>query len=238
MPHRSTVLRWIKDDKDRQSQYQVARDCQFDWLAEEIIKIADDSEGDYYIEDRNGKSIVVPDHARVHRSRLKVEARKWILSKLAPRKFGDKAELLIASDESGSDGKGLKVSWEALTTCHVIVYPLLKSDGRLLKPGTPEHDEAIEKAAQEARADKQTTIGIKLDQEEISRPLQIEYKPEPLPSDLTEAEWSLMHEVLSLVKATIPSDQHGAPEPILRILREALLLHFRETEIESAAMAS
>src|SRR5690349_18899450 len=90
MPSRSTFLRWIKNNDERQERYQQAREAGFDWIAEEIIRISDDAAGDYFVEDRNGQSIVVPDHARVQRARLQVDSRKWILSKIAPRKYGDK----------------------------------------------------------------------------------------------------------------------------------------------------
>ena len=239
MPNRSTFLRWVKGADERQAQYQLSRDASFDWIAEEAIRIADDSAGDYFIEDRDGKSVVVPDHARVQRARLQVDTRKWILSKIAPRKYGDKVELLSASTEGQDSGQAMAISWKP--SVRVIVYPMLGSDGRVLNPGTPEYDEAIERAAQAARAhgETQAEVGIKLDLEGASaEPLRISYQPAPLPGNLTDSEWSLMQEVLSLVKRTIPSDDNSPPETILRIIREALLMHFREVEIESKATAA
>ena len=59
---------------------------------------------------------------------------------------------------------------------------------------------------------------------------------EPLPGGLTDQEWSIMREVLTLVKRTIPSDDDSTPVSILRIIREALLLHFREVEIDPVAV--
>ncbi len=237
LPSRSTLFRWLKNDNGRQDQYQIARDAGIDRMAEEIIKIADDASGDYFIEDRDGKPVVVPDHARVQRARLQVDARKWILSKIAPRKYGDKVELLSASTEG--QAQGMTIGWK--TSARVIVYPMLGSDGRLLTPGSPEYDAAIEKAAREAQArgENDAVVGTDLDDRDIRRaPAQLTYQPEPLPGNLTDSEWSLMQEVLSLVKRTIPSDDTSPPETILRIIREALLMHFREVEIEENAMAS
>jgi hypothetical protein len=90
MPSRKTILRWVENNEDFREQYIRAREAQYDWIAEEAIRIADDSTKDYFIEDRNGKSVIVLDHARVQRARLQVDTRKWILSKLAPKKYGDK----------------------------------------------------------------------------------------------------------------------------------------------------
>jgi Bacteriophage Sf6, terminase small subunit-like len=168
MPGRSTVLRWIKADAGRQDQYQLARDACFDWIAEEAIRIADDASGDYFIEDRDGKSIVVPDHARVQRARLQVDTRKWILSKIAPRKYGDKVELLTDAKPESDQTVVTLIRWA--DAVRVIVYPMLRDDGTLIPQGTPEYDAAIEKAANEAREHglKETTIGIDLKREEVA----------------------------------------------------------------------
>jgi hypothetical protein len=57
-----------------------------DWYQEEILKIAFDDTGDVFIEGER----VVNDHARgVQRARLKVDTLNWLMSKLAPRKFGE-----------------------------------------------------------------------------------------------------------------------------------------------------
>jgi hypothetical protein len=110
-------MRWVEAHEEFRHQYARAREALYDWIAEEAIRIADDSSGDYFIEDRNGQSVVVPDHARVQRARLQVDTRKWLLSKLAPRKYGDKVELLAASSDGPNE---LKISWQ---TFDPIVRP-------------------------------------------------------------------------------------------------------------------
>jgi hypothetical protein len=95
MPHQTTVLRWVEQNAGSRfrEQYTRARSHFYDRMAEECIRIADDSSQDFFVEDRNGKSVVVPDHARVHRDRLRVDARKWFLAKRDAKKYGDKLEL-------------------------------------------------------------------------------------------------------------------------------------------------
>ncbi len=66
-----------------------AREERADRYFEEIIEIAKDSSGDYTV-DRNGEWVV--DHENIQRSRLRVDALKWVASKLAPRKYGDRVE--------------------------------------------------------------------------------------------------------------------------------------------------
>lgn len=92
MPSKTTVFRWLEREEPFRDQYARAREAQFDFIAEEIVRISDDASGDFFIEDRDGKSVVVPDHARVQRDRLRVDSRKWLLSKIAPRKYGDKVD--------------------------------------------------------------------------------------------------------------------------------------------------
>ena len=95
MPDKSTVLRWLADDSRREfrDHYARAREVQADTLAEETVEIADDSSRDFKTVIRDGVEVQVFDHEHVQRSRLRVDARKWFASKLAPKKYGDKLEL-------------------------------------------------------------------------------------------------------------------------------------------------
>lgn len=80
---------WIKKDAELLNKYTRAREDQADYLADEIITLSDDKTSDY-VEGEFGK---VGNAANVARSRLQVEARKWIASKLKPKKYGDKVEV-------------------------------------------------------------------------------------------------------------------------------------------------
>jgi hypothetical protein len=105
-PHQATILRWVEQDAGGRfrEQYTRARSHFYDRMAEECIRIADDSSQDFFIEDRNGKSVVVPDHARVHRDRLRVDARKWFLAKRDAKKYGERVE-------ADSDSGPLSITW-------------------------------------------------------------------------------------------------------------------------------
>lgn len=87
MPAASTVCLWLTENPKFAEQYTRAREAQADYLAEETIEIADDSRQDY-IQTENGP---VFNSEHVNRSRLRVDARKWFASKVAPKKYGDKA---------------------------------------------------------------------------------------------------------------------------------------------------
>jgi hypothetical protein len=68
----------------------VARQCQAEDLADEILKIADDSSRDYKQRiGADGKVTWVVDRAHIARCRLRIATRKRILALMAPRKYGN-----------------------------------------------------------------------------------------------------------------------------------------------------
>ena len=52
-----------------------------------IIEIADDTSGDFVINERGERTV---DHENINRARLRVDARKWLMSKLHPQRYGDR----------------------------------------------------------------------------------------------------------------------------------------------------
>jgi hypothetical protein len=60
-------------------------------------------------------------------------------------------------------------------------------------------------------------------------PRQIEYRKPELPADLTEQDWSIMLEVLELVKRTVPTNDERPPAEIFAVMKRALMEHFRQT---------
>lgn len=90
MPDKTTVLRWLSLHADFRTQYAHAREMQTEFWAEEILDIADDGSNDTYVDEKGNERV---DHDVVNRSKLRVDTRKWLMSKLAPKKYGDKIEL-------------------------------------------------------------------------------------------------------------------------------------------------
>lgn len=89
MPDRSTVAKWVIDDVcGFSSQYARARDIGLDAMAEEALEIANTPvEGVRREETEDGYKEIHEDMLG-HR-KLQVDTRKWYLSKLAPKKYGD-----------------------------------------------------------------------------------------------------------------------------------------------------
>ena len=97
MPNKATVFRWLANDKTLSDQYARAREEQADTIFDEILSIADDGRNDW-VEDKEGGEKYNGDH--VQRSRLLIDARKWMAGKLRPKKYGEKIEV----DNLSSDG--------------------------------------------------------------------------------------------------------------------------------------
>lgn len=89
MPDVTTFYRWIEEDTEKAKQYARACEVRADAIFDEIIDIADDSSGDRKVVEHGE----VMDSEYVARSRIRIDARKWIASKLNPKKYGDKTIL-------------------------------------------------------------------------------------------------------------------------------------------------
>jgi len=88
---------YVNDTAGARKAYASARQFGHDAMAEEILDIADDGRNDYYEKlKRNGELVVLCDHENVNRSRLRVDSRKWLLSKLNPEKYGERSSLEVS----------------------------------------------------------------------------------------------------------------------------------------------
>ncbi|WP_456746487.1 terminase small subunit-like protein [Bradyrhizobium sp. USDA 4354] len=160
MPGRVTVYRWLASKPEFRKRFAEAREALMDFYAEQILSIAFDESGDVILDQgKDGKTSAVANHAKVQRDRLKVDSLKWTASRLFPKRYGDKMELLGQNVQEGESVNKIELvgvqaggafRWQ--DSIRVIVHPMLREDGSLIPQGTPEHDAAVEKAAQEARA--------------------------------------------------------------------------------------
>jgi hypothetical protein len=94
MPAASTVFKWLAQDAQFAEHYARSREAQADTMADEILAIADDTARDTIVTDKGD----TPDNEWIARSRLRVDARKWLASKMAPKKYGEK----IGIEHSGT----------------------------------------------------------------------------------------------------------------------------------------
>lgn len=96
MPAEATVRKWaVEDVNGFSAQYTRSRDIGLDAIADDVFEIADNQRGD------------------PTRDRLRFDARRWYLSKLAPKKYGDK----VTNEHTGRDGGAIvnRIELVALT---------------------------------------------------------------------------------------------------------------------------
>lgn len=87
--NRDTFNEWMKIDSQLSDQYVQACEERADSIFEEIIEIADNTTNDSIITDKGE----IPNNEWIARSRLRVDARKWAVSKMNPKKYGDKTDV-------------------------------------------------------------------------------------------------------------------------------------------------
>lgn len=96
MPCIQTMFTWMRKHPEFMEQYVIAKQEQAEAMTEEMLDIADDGTNDWMekLDDESGEVYgwkVNGEH--IQRSRLRVETRKWLASKLKPKKYGESTTL-------------------------------------------------------------------------------------------------------------------------------------------------
>lgn len=106
MPGQATVFRWLTGNEPFREQYTQARLTQADALFDEILNIADDGRNDWMAVHGEGAVGWKENGEALQRSRLRIDARKWMAGKLRPKVYGDK----VSAELSGPDGGPIETS--------------------------------------------------------------------------------------------------------------------------------
>lgn len=111
LPCRSSFEMWLEGDYEGLlRKYARACEVRADLIFEETFEIVSPKENDIEL-DEEGNELI--NHKVIQRDRLMLDQRKWFLSKLSPKKYGDSHLLKIA----GNEGQEVKP-----------VFPLLMKD--------------------------------------------------------------------------------------------------------------
>ena len=98
-PDPATFYRWMLSRAELREIYTRAKDDQLQVLADEIQQIADEPQpGEIVTLKGDEREVKIADMLE-HR-KLRIESRKWLLAKLAPKKYGEK--LAIGGDPDGT----------------------------------------------------------------------------------------------------------------------------------------
>jgi hypothetical protein len=85
------------EDEKYQIQYARAREKRADMIFEEILQIADSQGDDMGINPITGEEQI--NHNVIQRNKLQIDARKWMLGKMQPKKYGDKLDVTTDGDK-------------------------------------------------------------------------------------------------------------------------------------------
>ena len=100
-PAESTVRLWAMEDREGfAAKYAQAREVGYERMAEEILEISDDSSQDTQFTEQGAK----PDNEWINRSRLRVDTRKWLLSKCLPKVYGDRSQVAVTDADGNAAG--------------------------------------------------------------------------------------------------------------------------------------
>lgn len=107
MPNRSVVQGWVIDNhNDFHTQYARAKAIAADLMFDDSLDIADEAVGS-----TNQGGV---DGAAVQKQRLQIDTRKWYLSKIMPKKYGEKIQQEISNPDGSltltSDEKAAKLA--------------------------------------------------------------------------------------------------------------------------------
>jgi hypothetical protein len=91
-------------------QYAAARRLGYEKRADELLEIADDSSADW-VDTRNGNRVF--DSVHVNRARLMIDTRKWLLSKMLPKVYGD--HVTVAGDPDQPIHVVRRIDWASLS---------------------------------------------------------------------------------------------------------------------------
>ena len=100
----SAIIRQVQADEIFAKQYARAKEIQLEQLADEILAISDENPIAVITFGENGVKECV-DAAAIQRNRLRVDSRKWLLSKLVPKVYGDKSQVALTD----ADGNALTI---------------------------------------------------------------------------------------------------------------------------------
>jgi hypothetical protein len=132
MPAECTWYSWLIKDEAIAEQYARACEARTERHAEELLEIADDGTNDWMERfNDKGESIgwtINGEH--VQRSKLRYEARRWLMGKMKPKKYGDK----VTAEVSGPDGAPIKTEATVSVSLDPFeAYRLMKQGGRMEK---------------------------------------------------------------------------------------------------------
>lgn len=101
-PSFPNFYKWLSENEGFDKQYVRACEVRAEIMFDEMIEIADDGSNDYMTVTRGDITYEQENREVTNRSKLRIDSRKWILSKMNPKKYGDKVDLTTNGHNLGA----------------------------------------------------------------------------------------------------------------------------------------
>ena len=85
-PSRQTVYKWIYQQTEFADSYTRAREMYADYVFDGLLDLCDNEE-------------LAPQD--VQKAKLQIDTRKWVLARMSPKKYGDRAALELSGEGGG-----------------------------------------------------------------------------------------------------------------------------------------
>lgn len=92
-PSSKKFYEWLDQREDLRKRYARACEKRADAIFDEILEIADEAENDTVEITEDGVVDKRVNHENIQRSKLRVDARKWVLAKMNPKKYSDRTNI-------------------------------------------------------------------------------------------------------------------------------------------------
>lgn len=91
----TTFFKWLRDDEIKREQYARATIERAELMFEDMFDIADDGTNDWMekFNDKGESTGWAVNGENIQRSRVRIDTRKWALSKMMPKKYGEKLDV-------------------------------------------------------------------------------------------------------------------------------------------------
>lgn len=192
MPSRQTFLRWIEKDTGRQEKYARASRAMVDYWAEELLEISQETEKDTIVEPNGRRKC---NHEWVANKRLHSENLRFLMSKIYPKRYGDKVPEVEAE-------RDLKISWDnsaAKDVPHKIQRVIVSGveAGNHLQKRIRELEEQLAEARGEKPAEP---------------PKLLTFDPGPVP---TRLHGQITTRLVDIIKSKVPDAGNRDPASVL-----------------------
>jgi len=111
IPHIATIMTWVfgkvEGSEEFHEHYEAARKMQAELMADELNDIADNGTNDWMETNDEGNLGYRANGEAIQRSRLRVDTRKWVASRLLG-KYSEKKESKVTLDATGDFLKAIQ----------------------------------------------------------------------------------------------------------------------------------